>query len=377
MHLGKFHQAIYLLASEFSENKINEKFAQIIASLNAVSANPNNPDISKQFKVALDDIRSTLIQSELNSPRPVLAEIIRSISADRYIGEKLFLRLKKAIEANQLAPAAAAQDLQTIQIEVETFFKHISSINTAFSALEVEYDEIEDGKAEIGLLIPTDGERSTLKDLSKEVNQWHIALSAIAEVFDENNTPISMKIFSTTDWMFYLYTTPATLFGISLSLKGINQILADLILSKKLIKELAGTGTSEKLIDDLEKEHDGKLDVQFRKLAEKIIDEHYKGNDVGRKNELKNSVTQGVKTLAKKVATGSKIELKLKAPPRPPKGVGNEQTEEQQKLMNEIEQLEKLAEDIDNDAKAIIFNDEIGEDMALLDYPEEHEKNQD
>ncbi|HET8705273.1 MAG TPA: hypothetical protein VFM46_03130, partial [Pseudomonadales bacterium] len=128
MHLGRFHYAIDLLVIEYVEEKIGERLSQVINTLNAVSTTPNNPEIAKQFKVALDALRATLVASKLNTPRPVLALILNSISADRYIGEALFSKIRNAIDANQLAPAMAVQELQKIQKEVQAFFAHATAI---------------------------------------------------------------------------------------------------------------------------------------------------------------------------------------------------------------------------------------------------------
>lgn len=364
MHLGRFHRAIELLHLDFKSLNPVQLIQEVVTALGSVSANPGNVDIANAYKTALDKCKNTLGSSELNTPRPILSEMLDSIGAEKFIGDNLFKRIRAAISANPAAPALAAQAVTKIQQETQEFFQHIANIDNSFTKLRVEYDELNDGESEIGLLIPRDENASSLKDLSKEFNQWHNALAPIVELFDPDAAPLQIKICATTDWMIYLASTPPVLWGLSKCIKGVNGILRELIETRELIEQLIKKNRSPEAIEALQKEQAEMASTELRRLAEKTVEEHYKGDDAGRKNELKNALAQSLTTVADKVTSGAKIEVRMLPPSVQAEGDASEgQAEIEQNVLSE---LQALAKSLDDEVEALCFDGEAEGLKALL-----------
>ncbi len=302
MHLGRFSRAIELLAEESAQkNNPISLIQQLITAIDQVAANPTSPEHAIAYKTILETCHTSLEASKLNQVRPILHSIFESINATSYFGIALFERIKEAINSNQATPTLASLALSKLYQEVNFFYQQIDAINTAFKNLKVEHDELKEGESEIGLLVPRGPDESTLKDLSKEFQQWNNILSQVANIFDENHPLLQIKNCSTTDWMIYIASTPPVLYGISLCVKGVNQILSDLISTRSLIEQLASKPVSEAAISTLRKETEDGFDTNIRALAEKIVDENSKQTDEGIKNETKNGLNIALKSLARKI----------------------------------------------------------------------------
>ncbi|MEC4749319.1 hypothetical protein [Methylomicrobium sp. Wu6] len=369
MHLGRFHRAVELLHQDYKNLNPVQLIQEVQTSLNNIAGNPGNAEIASAYKAALDKCKNTLATSPLNTPRPILKDILDSIGAQKFIGNALFQQVRSAISSNPAAPSLAVQELSTIQQETQKFFQSIANIDNGFAELKVEYDALDAGEAEIGLLIPRVNNASTLKDLSKEFNQWHNVLAPIVELFDPNAPSLQIKTCATTDWMVYLASTPPVLWGFSKCVKGVNGILRELIETRDLIEKLIEKKRSPQAIEALKQEQAEGAKTELRTLAEQTVDEHYKGADKGRKNELKNAMTQSLTTLAQKITDGAKLEVSM-LPPHPTKNDDEDATQNENET-DYLADMQALAKSLDDEVEALCFNGEANVIRALLGHPEE------
>lgn len=378
MHLGRFHLAIKMLAADFNATKHTDLITKLIASVTSVAANPTSPDIATAFKSQLELCRTIFGQSSLNHTRPILHSMLESVEAQKFIGNALFNRIVDAISANQAAPALAVQELTKLQQEVTFFYQHVLAIDTSFSQLGVEYDNLQEGESEIGLLVPRDESTSTLKDLAKEFNEWHIALAQIAQLFDKSAGPLQIRNCSTTDWMIYIAATPPILAGVLLCVKGVNEILKELISTRSIIEQLVFKNLPRQHTDALLEDNDNSFNREIRSLAEKLVEEHFDEKDEGTKNEMKNGINIALKSIARKINSGTKIELRV-IPPQTPVTNADSEIEEGSELSKEsdpslllkIEKLQALSLTLDNDIDLISSGSVSNSIVALLAAPED------
>ncbi|AMP05953.1 hypothetical protein CPter91_3632 [Collimonas pratensis] len=335
------------------------KIETLIQTLNQIGANPADPGLALSFRESLEQLRQSLLAAPLNDPHPTLSMNLDSIGARSFIGARLFERVKDVISANQLAPQQAAAALQQFSSKINKFYDTIGQLDDAFTELGVEYTEIEPGENEIGISIPVEEGTKTLKDLSKKANNWHNSLSPFVELYSSDKEPIKLRVMSSSDWQFYLFSTPPVLLGISMCIRSVNQILADLIHSKELIAKLAKSGTSASALEAVRADTDGRLESQIRTLADDTVDTNYKENDAGRKNELKNALSQSLNFIAREIASGVTLEVRL-IPPDPVKEAESEQESPDDNVdrIAHVEELRKIADEIHNNMEfpPLVFN---------------------
>jgi polyribonucleotide nucleotidyltransferase len=163
--------------------------------------------------------------------------------------------------------------------------------------------------------------------------------------------------------MIYLAATYGVLRGVSDCLNGVNMILREIVEMRNLIEQLAKKTNSTSAIEILETDNKNKLGNDIRSLAEKLVDENYKGDDQARKNELKNAVDAALKTIARKVSEGSKLELKYLAPQRPSTQEGAEEVEADRRQTEQ----EALALRLEREISLIDFSGSKNHVLGLLE----------
>ncbi|AEG93800.1 hypothetical protein [Ramlibacter tataouinensis] len=341
MELARFHRAIHVIHSDISNTEIETKLTRLISSLDQVAASPGNQDYAKVFREQLDDLRSSLNSSSLNDPEDAdVAQVIEDLSLEGHVGTGFARRILKAITQNQLAPQAASAELTKLRDEVFGKLRLISSVDSAFTTLQVDYARLDGGEGEMRIAVPFASETHTLEELAKEAREWDKICAAISEAFDPERTPVTVRTVSTGSLLLYLAGTPAFIWGVSKCLKGVNSILGEVIKMRKLYGELVKSNVPREALAPIEQHNAGKAKFDLDALATTIIEEHYKGNDEGRKNELRNSLSMALQRLARKLADGADVRLRLTAPKKPKIAEGVEPTPEQ---VAQIEAADKVA----------------------------------
>jgi molybdopterin converting factor small subunit len=342
MDIARFHYAVDSAVKDLRATSANDHLSSLISALSTVGGNPGQSQFIDQYKNQLEATRNALATSKLNNPKMELSDFIDEFDLTRFVGNGLFSSIKKAIAENQIAPHAAVQALQELQAKFSKKLADLEAINNAFTALHVPYEGDDEGNAEIEIKIPAYQDTKTLHDLSVEAKEWHRDLSTISEIFDPERTESTIRTLATGSWQFYLASAPLVIFGVSKCLRGVNEVLQELIKTKELLKQLIETNAPEKVVKDYEKHLKDSAGINLTNLASNLVDEYYKGADEGRKAELKNALTQSLKRLSKKLSEGSTVSLRLTKPREPKVANPVDPTEEEKAAINLAQKINEV-----------------------------------
>ncbi|TXT23409.1 MAG: hypothetical protein FD134_2150 [Gallionellaceae bacterium] len=167
MNLGRFHAAIHSLNNEFQEINIAQLLAQIQAALKQ-SINTPNASTAEAFKASYTKTIVALSEASSNTTFPTRKKIFEDIGADRFIGNGLANKITSLFSENQITPANALAEFQTLVQQIDQFYKRITVLDDTFGAMELEYDDLEAGQFEIGLSLPRSVVGSTAVRLKAE-----------------------------------------------------------------------------------------------------------------------------------------------------------------------------------------------------------------
>ena len=317
----------------------------------------------------MNTLRSTLSKSALNIAEGDLLKTIEKHGLAQYVGNGLFDAIKRVLNENQLTPSLAATEIEKLRVETVNKLNGVVSINTAFTEMEVEYWELDAEQTEMLINLPMDEESKTLEDLAKEAKDWHQICRAVAETFDPEENRITIRTVATGSILLYLAAVPTFVFGVAKCLKAVNQILAEVIKMRALYKQLVDSKVPDSILKEFENHNSGKAKTDLELLANTLVDEHYKGVDQGRKNELKNSLSISLQRLSQKLAAGAKVSLRLAPPKRPTIVEGEEPTPEQKTALDNVERFEKIQLEVDSSKAALDYRAHANELMAALPAP--------
>jgi hypothetical protein len=370
MDLGRFHRAIHLLTETYKSATPLSQIDQLINDLNVLAGNPSSPDAATTFRDRLETLRQSLEEFSIETKTGSTQEIISELKLNQYVGDGLFENIKTTMTENQLSPALAAQALSTLRTKLEKNFNHIAAIDSAFSVLGVEYENLEYGETEISLKLPTQRDEKTLSDLALEAKEWNQIIATLSEVFDPTRPQSKIRTLASGSWLIYLSSTPLVLWGIALTLRRVNQILSETIKTRELIAQLIAVSAPTK---ELENHQEKKLKIDLESLAKTLVKTHYKGNDSGRKNELIGATSIALKQLSKKIASGAKINFQIESQEKPAIVDEAAPTAEEKEQIRAVEQFEELKGKIESEISQIEYLEDPSSVLALLPAPSEED----
>lgn len=347
MDLGRFHRAMHEIDDDNNEIGIERNLDRLVLDLNNLASNPANPEFSNSLKDHLNEFRESLLNSKSNDPfEEDVKQVISDLSLSAFLGEGLLNRVLAIFQANQLSANLASTALISLKTEVVKKLDLVASVNHAFTDLGVDYFSPEDNSGEMVINLPVEQATKTLDELSKETKEWHRICEAISETFDPDRTPITVFTLASGSWLFYLVGTPAFIYGVAKCMKGVNLILTELIKMKSLYSELVVTRTPKEILKKLEDHNSEKVKTDLEELAGNLVKEFYKGGDDARANELRNALSSALQRLSRKLADGTKVNLRLTAPARPQVADGEDPSPAQKILLKGIEDVEKIQKEI-------------------------------
>ena len=369
MDLSRFHGAIEHIATDYRKNGVDAELSALVANLASLAANPGNAQVSQTFKDQLDRFRVKLQHSSLNDAESELLETLQKQELTGFVGNGLFDKIKAVLNENQLTPNLASVDLEKLRIETSEKLNAVTAIDVSFTELGVDIWRLDEGSAEMLISLPIEEETKTLEDLAKEAKDWHRICEAISETFDVDRNRVTIRSVASGSVLLYLAAVPPFIYGVAKCLKGVNQILAEVIKMKMLFKQLVDSKLPEPILKDVETHNLGKAKIDLEQLASTLVEEHYKGSDVGRKNELKNSLSISLQRLSQKLAVGAKVNLRLTAPSKPKVPEGEEATDEQKAALQKVELFEKVQLEVDSSKSMLDYKDHVNELVAALPAP--------
>lgn len=372
MHLGRFHRVIHILNTEIIENDLLAAFDTLISSLASYASSPT-ATTSNQFQQQLQTLLDILGEAESNNFTPSQKAFVDEISGWQFIGNGLAANIQKIISENNITPASALSDFQTFRKEYDKFVTSISDIDKAFSQLKVEYEMLDEDEGEFGISLPKVAVGETLANLIEETKWLDKLLSAFSELVGEVGKSPKVRTISSSDWQFFIEQSPIVLPAVIFSIERIVALIKSSLEIKVLKQQLENNNLPKEITTQIESHIDSAMKNGIRSIAEDVADQFAKDVDPARLNELKNQLSFGLLTLAKKINEGADVEISAGFPNEPEKIDENTTKAEKEDYAKRVESYEvKKTFALSINSRGISVSNQIVEKMKdqplLTDY---------
>jgi len=353
MRVGKLHAAIDLIAEEFDEYEIEQKLTKLQSALNNSVSLPNEQN-TQAFREKYAEIGETLKSCETNNATPTQRRIFDEIGATQYIGNGIWEKISKIIADNNITPANALQEIITLNKKVHSFHESVKRLNNEFGNLDLEYDDLESGEAEIGIAIPPEIVKSNLEGLQEEIHEFDRAFKTFRELSGESIESSKIRSISSSDFQLFLESTPVVAVVLAATIERIVAIYKNVLEIKKIKEDLAKQKVPKEATKGIEDYEKQVVDKELEELSKSLLDENYKGKDDGRKNELENALRISLRFLAGRIDHGVLVEVRVAEPKEPEQG--EDLKEGKKPTTKEIKAYEKqkeLVESINRSGRAL------------------------
>lgn len=352
MHLGRFHTTIHRLSLYFNKNGLIEKLDLAINNLTAYVSS-RSPEHFTSFKASYEELIN-INEPENNLLQPYAKQTLDEIGISDYIGRKFSKTIERLVTSNSYDQAKTIEELQEFRNDLHEKITEVNKINSAFTALDVEYETVQPGENEIGLLLPRELTGENIENLGQELQQINKVFRAINEITGNEEYSPRIRTISSSWWQIFLELDHTQIAAWIFAIERIVSLFKTNLEIKVLQKQLEEKELPKRITSAIEKEVEGKIKKGIAKIASEIRKKFSANDDEQRLNELEIQLRQGLTYIAKRLNQGAEIEINISLPSKPKKPDGADEDQEllenYQTLLTAYEEQLKKVQDLQGKA---------------------------
>jgi hypothetical protein len=316
MHLGRFHAVIDNIETHFREAKLSEQLEAAALALDQYTATRTDSHIV-DFRTKL---ASALEDSETVAPellQPYAQQVIDELSIRDLFAPRLRVAVDEITSAHGFDSASLSVALKRQAKQYLAKIALLKQLDTSLRGLSAEYTQVDDEKAEVGLLLPREIVGETLPELSKEFDKISNLARAINELTGVETYDSKIATISSSWWQIFLEVPVDQVALWVVAIERIVALFKSNLEIKGLQKQLSEKSIPEKILKLISDEVEKKVTAELAKIAADVVTRFGKIEDKGRKNEVETQLRQGLHYLARRMNQGAQVEINVGVPDEP------------------------------------------------------------
>ncbi len=315
MNAEKINKLAKDITEENKKLNVASLFTNVINSLTNIVNQPNQPGFQTELSNNLLALIRALDGSLVNNFSPAWAQMLIELKIDEFFGSKLSVKINEIINTNNITPATALQELNTIYGQYNKVVSGFSNVASGLSSLNVGFDELEDGECEIGVLIPRKYIDNNLENLGNEIREVNFIFNTFSELIDGQKKPFLLRNLSTSEPLITVATGVAVAAGIAKTIGFLIDNYKKLLEIKKLKNELKKQGISDENLKGIEDHSNNYMGQAIESVIKEIKAEYIGDSSSSRENELLAGIKISLNKIANRIDNGFNFEVRVNVKP--------------------------------------------------------------
>jgi hypothetical protein len=339
MNTERLHKILSEIQKEFNQKNLLIQLQAVRDNLTNQVNQPQQAGYQQNLVAALSVLNDNLTNSSYNNFSPGWKQIIKELGGHNLMGHELKNSIDDIFNRNQITPAVALDNINTIVSQVEQLKAAIDEILLGFTKLKIGKEDLAAGQCEMGYSIPRKVVENKLSSLSKEVAELNFILGTLSETITGKKEEFEVKTISSSDFLLYVIISLQVADVLSNAIEKIINNYKTILEIKILRNQLNEKGVPEKATKEIEEYANSSMEEVIRKIANEVITQYHEGQDVGRKNELENATVIALNKIANRIDKGFNIEVRVE--PLPPATEKNKDDKQYQAQLTNISNIQK------------------------------------
>ena len=246
----------------------------------------------------------------------------------------------------------------------------IEGMLAAFDKFNIGSEDLEEGDAEVGILIPRTFVKSHFGRLGAEFKELDKIFRVFPELVTGTRPPFIVKTISTTDPIVVLTAACGVAACIAKTISWVLDSYAKVLDIRLMRQQLVALDMPDDVMQRINEEADSRMDNNIDVMVDRLLDE-YPVKDKGRKNELRTELRQSLKKIAGRIDRGFNIEVRVNPEALPEIDEDAEEAEDE-----ETAQKRQDYEVIQSTARVLQYRKIEGEPILSLPEPEDDDDEQ-
>jgi hypothetical protein len=308
MTTQKLYETLKFIKSLDSQLRLQSNITAIRTTLDNLVGTPANPQHQSELAAALVSFTSAA-QNLTDAIGPSQAIAIASMGGEEFFDPSIAKKVQASISSNAMTPSVARDFVKTLETRRAAFLATVESTLAGLEKLGVGETDSSTGAADLSFLIPRDLFSNHLDEFAKELIFISRLMKHISEGITGNAKPVELGSLSSSIPTIAL---AASLPAIAALATIVNKFLEGWERIQKIRKmrdDLLEMGLKGSAVEELTEQVTTTVDEMVEESTELVL-VRFNGHEEGRKNELKNAISQDVRRLFGQIERGLTVEFR-------------------------------------------------------------------
>tara|TARA_R110002020_G_scaffold6295_25_gene26423 strand:+ start:686 stop:1771 length:1086 start_codon:yes stop_codon:yes gene_type:complete len=290
------------ITDDIEKNLVIDTLATLQSALQTQISSPSASNLS-QIEISLETLQTLSTSPDFHYPE-TWNQALEHIGALSVKDASFAAQTVAAVRGNSITLESAVATVRRIHTNLVTVRTALASILEAFENLGLESYDVEEGEAELSILMPRPAFSNELKAFAKDLTEIAKFLELSEEIATGSRSSPKLEELSTTDPLIFAgLSIPACLLVIKITKDIIELITSTYNLREARASALAAEA-SLKALDALDADIEAKIESGLKRIADGVIGPRAKG----RMNELRIELNNYLPQIAARLDNGYKIE---------------------------------------------------------------------
>jgi len=311
MNAERLHAIVKAIRQDLGETDAAKLLTLLSKNLEALASQPSASAAQEQVSSILKTLAEKLKSASSNDFPPTWRQAIDEFGLTDLLGRRLNQRISRVFTRNQLTPAVALKEIQDLRDRVQSLGSAADQLLGSFEYLEIGAEELEPGQAEVGILVPRDFIKNRLDELGDELTELDQILGVFSEIATGSRPSFGIRTISTTDVSLFLDAAPPVAALVAVAVERVLKGYKTLLEIRKLRSDLLAQKMPEDNLRGIDDWAEQVMAQTVKDAVPGLMDEFYKGDDKGRRNELASELRRSLRLIAARVDRGFNIEVRI------------------------------------------------------------------
>lgn len=315
MNAERLHTIVVALREEMAKFNTVSALQELINNLQRTVSQPH-PQHQQALSQSLKAIVTVTTDAPSDSFSPTWREILKEIGGEDLLGIHLKAQIDAIFARNQITPAVALEELQTLNARLQAFKTALDHCESALGHFNIGDETLNPGECEIGVLIPRSAVENQLLEFADELKEVGFILNTFSEVVTGKKDDLSIRTISSSELLVHLQASAPYAACVAVCVERVVALYKQLLEIRKLNSEIKKQGVPDKEVSGIENYANELMEKGIDKIANEVVKDFHKKDDKGRKNELTTAVRISLNMIANRIDQGFNLEVRVAPMPK-------------------------------------------------------------
>lgn len=309
MNADRLHALARQLRDELEQENIPKVLSDLVAALNSVVQQPQQPGPQQQLSQHRNQLRELLQNAQSNNFSPAWRQHLTELGIEQLLGNDLLAKVESVFSRNEITPAAAVEELEPLSQEVDQLQQHLEQTTTGLAGLGIGQEQLDPGQFEIGVLIPRRSVDNELGQLGTEFHELRKILLPFYELATGSRPEPEIRAIASSDFTAFLSADPAVAAAIAFAVERVIKLYKSILEIRTLRQGLVDQQLPEKVLEPIQTHVEAIMEDGLVELASDLRDE-FRAEQDARGNELLLEIQRSLRAIANRIDEGFNFEVR-------------------------------------------------------------------